>query len=80
MVVFSFEGTSGNIEAKFEVTPNGVTVLKDPSGYLYQKNRLANDLTYWKCRRYQNLKCRARAVTKGFVIKSLSGTHIHTED
>jgi len=58
-----------------------IWTLCDPEGHMYSRNCGSRDLnrgtTNWLCKKYQLLKCKARATTKGRVITSLRGTHSH---
>merc|ERR1712113_1379331 len=52
-----------NIPAEFYRTKKGNTCLKDPAGYLYEKNRsgagLGGSRMFWRCQKYRQEKCKA---------------------
>ena len=49
--------------AKF-VTVRNSKFLVDDNNYHYKINRIKDNLSFWKCRRYTSDKCYARAITE----------------
>ena len=71
------ESREMNIEATFvRGKQKGTSILQDPDGYTYQKNKRRNgDKILWVCATHRNLGCSASANTNGFILERLNGTH-----
>ena len=63
--------------AKFTTSREGNLKLMDMAGYEYTKHNASGIKIYWRCCKYKNLKCFARATTEGnYVVKNV-GEHNH---
>ena len=49
--------------AKFVTVRNSKFLVED-NNYHYKINRIKDNLSFWKCRRYTSDKCYARAITE----------------
>ena len=67
-----------NVEANFLNLSR--TSLKDPDGFLYKRNRLRGERGYYRCHKYDKLKCNASAVTNGEILESCFGVHCHSPE
>ena len=66
------EGLKGNCQSFIMLDPEH---LDDPDfGFIKDKNQGSN--SYWRCRRKWKTGCRISAVTKGSVLKSITGVHL----
>ena len=67
--------------AKF-VTVRNSKFLVDDNNYHYKINRIKDNLSFLKCRRYTSDKCYARAITekdgKVIFLKKVTGSHTHS--
>lgn len=69
-------------EATFTLTRQGYSKLVH-DGFSYQKKRVANGITYWRCVKFQRTKCTGKAQTKRFRSKHMVQTyapHNHQPD
>lgn len=48
-------------------------------GFLHYKDRTVDNRIYWKCEKYQSLKCRGRVISEGDSVKHFI-EHTHAGD
>ncbi|XP_041532140.1 FLYWCH-type zinc finger-containing protein 1 isoform X3 [Microtus oregoni] len=63
---------------EFLKTPYGGRLLVYKS-YLYKQEKAVGDKVYWKCRKHSELRCRGRAITRGFRV-TVMRDHCHPPD
>ena len=67
--------------ARFVESKHGKTALLDKEGNSFYRNRRQGEKSYWLCSQYYNsrceVKCSARATTKGNNILIWKGEHNH---
>lgn len=60
---------------EFLKTPFGARLLVHKS-FLYKQEKAVGDKVYWKCRQHSELRCRGRAITRGFRVTEMRD-HCH---
>ena len=69
--------------ARFIATAHGNPMLVDSEGKTYTKrtsylkSSSEKEKSYWKCSKYQSLKCSASATTEGNYVVRFVGVHNH---